>query len=964
MSIPFVARAAQASRIAEALDRARSGAPSLLLVAGDAGVGKTRLLEYATERARAAGARVVVGHCVDFGEVGLPYLPFAEALGELSRAEPGVVEQAVAARPALGRLLPGAEGPSDDADDRLQLFEGLLDVLGSAGSAAHPLVLVLEDLHWADASSRDVLRFLAARLSGQHVLVLGSYRTDDLHRRHPMRPLTAELVRQPRVERVDLHPFAPDEFHAFATAVAGRQLATTSVDRVLERSGGNAYFAVELIEAGPEDDTLPWSLADVVHARLDPLDPAVHRLVQVAAVGGRRVAEPLLRAAVAADGHPGLAAPGAVDEALHDAVAHHVLGEEDHRIAFRHALLAEVVYAELLPGEKSALHRAYLHALRDDPTLGSAAETAAHALQAPDLDTAVAASWEAAAAARDVLAPLERLHHLEVVLRLWVAAPEAVRRLGTDRAGVLRQAAAAAVGAGATDRAMALLRSALEEIGEDPLRAAELHTALARVLLGLERPREARAEAALALSGLTEPSPQRARALSVGARVALDSDNDEEAAAVATEALELARQVGAPDAESDALTTLALLAQQSPQHTEHLLLEALERAKQSDDRITELRTHFNLSMSRYYAGDITGAAKLAAVGNARAEEGGVDWADFAIELKWLAETIRYASGDLTPAPWGTTPILGRESATTVLAAVGMYSAVARGDEDSVDSGNRLMAHWRQDPFSLHVAGGMTVDALTWAGRYDEAVALAGTVMEDLARTWSENYLGGIWHCALALAALADAAEDDRLHGRDPATRFAAGDVFVKRARTTAERGRPRGGTLGPEGRGWLARAEAEHARLHGQEDPELWERAIDEFSVGFRFETARTRWRWAASLLAAGDRAGARDQAAVALAEAEAMGARPLADAVRSLARRGRLELPGMRLGSGDVLTARETEVLALVARGLTNRQIGQRLFVSDKTVSVHVSNLLAKLGAVSRAEAVAIAHQRGLLGQ
>jgi predicted ATPase len=286
MSTPFVARADEVSRVTAALGRARTGDPSLLLVAGDAGVGKTRFLEHVAEQARAAGALVVVGHCVDFGEIGLPYLPFAEALGTLHEIDARVVDDAVVGHPALARLLPGAGTPPDAAPegeggDRRQLFEGFADVLDAAGSAEHPLFLVLEDLHWADASSRDLLRFLVARLTDQHLLVAGSYRTDDLHRRHPLRPVTAELARHPRVERIDMAPFTPDELREFATSIVGQPLPPPTLDRVRERSEGNAYFAVELIEAGPDDDALPWSLADVLHARLDPLDPAVQHLAQV-----------------------------------------------------------------------------------------------------------------------------------------------------------------------------------------------------------------------------------------------------------------------------------------------------------------------------------------------------------------------------------------------------------------------------------------------------------------------------------------------------------------------------------------------------------------------------------------------------------------------------------------------------------------------------------------------------------
>ncbi|HWJ85711.1 MAG TPA: response regulator transcription factor, partial [Cellulomonas sp.] len=250
------------------------------------------------------------------------------------------------------------------------------------------------------------------------------------------------------------------------------------------------------------------------------------------------------------------------------------------------------------------------------------------------------------------------------------------------------------------------------------------------------------------------------------------------------------------------------------------------------------------------------------------------------------------------------------------------------------------------------------------GDQDDAIALALRVIGFLDRAWDDYFLGGIWLSALGIAALADAAAEDRLQGRDVSDRVALGGSLLERAQTTAERGRPRGGRLGPEGRAWLARARAEHGRLLGPtgNDPALWAAALAEFDYGYRYELARTRFRLAEALLEAGDRDGAREHAAGALAEAESLGAVPLAAAVRGLSRRGRLTLAGVHAPGLDVLTGRESEVLELVAQGLSNRQIGDKLFISGKTVSVHVSNLLAKLGASGRAEAVSIAHQRGLI--
>ncbi|GEL99800.1 helix-turn-helix transcriptional regulator [Cellulomonas terrae] len=962
MSTPFVARAQQVDQLTLALQRAGVGEPAAVLIGADAGVGKTRLLRHVSELADAAGARVVVAHCVDLGEIGLPYLPFAEALSQLYALDPEAVGAVVANRPALARLLPGPSGGAapDDQSNRLQLFDGLVEVLGAVGRPGHPLLLVLEDLHWADASSRDVLRFLVSRLRDQHLLVVASYRTDDLHRRHPWRPVATELSRHPRVERLDLSPFTDDELREFTTALSGTPLTESTLRRVIDRSEGNAYFAEELLEAGAEADELPWSLADVLRARLELLDPTVQRLARIASAAGRRVSEPLLRAAVVADGDPQLTAPGAVDTALREAVAHHVLVGEDELIAFRHALLAEAVYTDLLPGEQSSLHRAYLRVLRDDPTLGPSSQLASHALRAPDLPTALRASLDAADQAHEVLAPAEELRHLEVVLRLWEAVPEVTATLAGDHVDVLAAAAAAASSAGQVDRAVQLARATVEETASDVPRQADLRTTLARYLLGVESVHDALEQSSRALADLPDtPTPARAWALATYARGALNADLDDEAVASATRAVELAREIGAADAESDALTTLAVLVVDDENRAAELLRTALTRAREACDYATELRTMYNLASNRYYAGDLPGATQVTADGVERARALGMTWSVYGVELHMFTQLIRYVSGDLTPAAIGGVP----DELADTLIAFNLYAAAARGDSDAAERGHALEPSWSRDGLIALVAGGCTVDAHTWRGELDEAIALALRLLEHLWRAWSDYFLGGIWLVALAMSALADAAAQERLLGRDVSERVALGDRLLERARTTAERGRPRGGRLGPEGRAWLARAHAEHSRLTGLNDVDLWRATVAAFDYGYRYEVARSRFRLAEALLEAGDRDAARDEAGLALAHADAMGAVPLATAVRGLARRGRLDLPGVRVAGVDVLTAREAEVLALVAQGLSNRQIGEKLFISAKTVSVHISNLLAKLGVSGRAEAVSVAHQRGLIG-
>jgi len=958
---PFVARGAQLEQFQLALERAGTGEPGAILLSGDAGVGKTRLLARMAELAQAQDALVVICHCVDLGDVGLPYLAFADALGQL-RSATDTVQQAIAARPALGRLLDDGLGEPhagvENQAARLQLFDGIAAVLGASGTPQRPLLLMIEDLHWADSSSRDVLRFLLVRLRGEHLLVVGTYRTDDLHRRHPLRPVLAELLRLPKVEHLELQPFTREELGQFSTAITGEVLSDETLQRVLQRSEGNAYFAQELLESGPDMAALPDSLADVLHSRLERLNPAVQTLARIASVSGRRVSEPLLWAVASQD--PSFPDAASFDATLREAVAHHVLAAEDSEwIAFRHALLAEAVYADLLPGELAGLHRLYLRQLSADPALGSKAELAHHALRSHDLPAALSASYSAAREAAEVLAPTEELRHLEMVLQLWDAVPGAADGIGLTRTEVEMAAASGASRSGQPTRAVALSMAALSK--SSPLHAARLTPAAALYLMedGREQDALELAEHALVVLDPEGPSADRARLLAAHSRSALSRDHDDEAKVTAERAVAEARALGVADAEADALTTLAVLEPDDPERVGELFSRAIAKARESGDLLAEIRSTHNLTGNWYYAGRLAEAAVFCDRGIERARATGALWMGYGVGLLIFRELIRYVSGDLNPpAPSGDwVP----ESATWTLSVIGLYAAVARGDGDAIERGRSVKADWQRDPMMALISGGCTIDALTWAGEQQAALDLTTQLIEFLDRTWNDYFLGGIWLSALGLAALADRAEQTRLVGGDPSADIARGKTLLDRTVTTARRGRPRGGQLGPEGRGWMAAAEANYQRLIGNDDPTGWRQTIAEFEYGYRYEVARSRWRLAAALAGAGDQAGAKQEAEMALAEATDMGALPLVTALHELGRRARLDLPGSRAAVG-VLTDREDEVLRLVAKGLTNRQIGERLFISSKTVSVHISNVFGKLGVSGRAEAVSVAHQRGLL--
>ncbi|MGY1812907.1 helix-turn-helix transcriptional regulator [Blastococcus sp. SYSU D00820] len=988
---PLVGRDDELARLLAAVERAAAGRGCAVLLAGDAGVGKTRLLDELAGRAAARGLRVLTGHCVDLGDVGLPYLPFVDLLRAV--AAEAAESATAAAHPALagflaGRAVDEPPGPSaGDAvdlgrplpnlrprlpvdDGRLQLFEAVAALLAEL-AAERPLLLVLEDLHWADRSSRDLLRYLLARLGDEPVAVVASYRADDLHRRHPLRPLLAELVRLPGVDRLDLPPL-PDA--AVQELVRGLGAASggvpdSTVEDVVARAEGNAFYAEELLAAGLAGETLPLGLTDVLLTRVEQLSPAAQQVLRVAAVAGRQVRHELVAAV-------GGLAPGDLEQALAEAVHRHLLVvSPEGRYRFRHALLREAVLADLLPGERVRLHAAVAAYLAATPGAGTAAERAHHARESNDLPGALSASLEAAEDAARVGAPAERLSHLEAALALWPAVPDAEARAGRDQATLLFDAAAAARSGGELHRGVALLRAAQEVLGPDGDRAARarVHYTLAQALARIEDADAALAEsaAALALVPADPPSAARTWATAVHARCCYSVGRWAEGDAAAEEALAAADVLGLDSAWADTAVSLARCRGGAPADIAARLEDALARARRSGDRDVEMRVLFNLAVVPYEAGDVAAALRWVETALARATALGVPWSFYAAELRHLGVVARYVSGDWDGAlEWARQLARVPDMAAHVRAA-GLLVQVGRGDPGGAEAiawarglTARLDAH-----VLLHLATtGADLELAVWRGDAAAAVALARDGIEHLTTYWRDDRLAAVRLAATALWAVGDAAAAARVVSDAEAERrwVTAGEELVALARSAEAAHRSTVGEYGREAAAWLVRVDAEEARLHGGADPAPWQAAVAAFGPGYVYEEARCRRRLAEALLAAGDRDAAAAELQQAADVAVRLGAGPLREAVAALARRGRLavELPGLGRvpDAAAVFTPREVEVLALLARGRTNRQIGAALYISEKTASVHVSNILAKLGAGGRTEAVALAAQRGLL--
>src|SRR6516162_8311661 len=933
----MVGRDDEIGRLLRLLDDAEAGRSVVALVSGDAGVGKSRLVAEVTQLAAGRGFTVLSGQCAELGD-SVPYLPLADALRGAAQA--CEVRDALSSRPALIMLLPeGGGGLTIDSDRsglaRQQMFGGVLGLLAEL-AAATPVLLVLEDLHWADASTRDLVTFLSRMLHRERVALIGSYRTDDLHRRHPLRPVVAELVRLPSVIAVDLAPLDPSALAEHLTATAAGRLGATELNDIMARAEGNAYYAEELLAAcvsgdRTEHSALPAGLAALLLSRVEQLSDAAQQVLRAAAVAGRKADDELVRAT------SGLA-PAEYEAAVREAVTHQLLvpdGSEGY--VFRHALLREAVYADLLPGERTRLHATMSTLLADEQRLtmpGTAAELAQHCLASHDIPGAFAASVRAGDDAEKLGAPAEAHRHYDQALALWerVTDPEKTAGMARGKLGLL--SATNAADSGDVDRAVHLLRrlrqlvaAQAEQSGAvDVKLASRIGERLAFYLMLIDDPK-APVEAAEVARATVEATPadpptwQYARALTTYAYALIMEDDFSVARDWAERGIAVARAANAPWVEADALVTLGFMTSREGHNDEaiKLLTAAHKQARETGVLGVELRSAYHLARAHLERGDLATGGSVAHEGTKRAIQTGLDMSPYGVDLQHLHFQCHFADGkwDHAQEIADGFPVRVTMPPEAYLSSMALFIDVARGNPAVEARRAWIGPFWSVRGWDSFIAHGLLAEHALWQGDTEQALAEAQTAIDiDYVPPWS--YAPSVIRpAAVALSARADRAVQARASGDDDtagAELAAAADLLQIAREGAAFPKRPKF-ILGPEGRGWLARAEAEYRRASGDNDPKAWQAALDAFGPGYAYETARVRWRLAEALAEAGRRDEAAEQWYQAAQAADRLAARPLRRALDDLARRARIGTTERR-GDGEILaalTSREREVLRLI---------------------------------------------------
>jgi DNA-binding CsgD family transcriptional regulator/tetratricopeptide (TPR) repeat protein len=991
--VAFVGREPELSRLLGAL----GGDTRLVMVTGDAGVGKTRLVGEGMARAAAAGMVVVRGECLPLAGA-LPLLPVASALGELARLNGGsVLAAALGGAPGfvrreVGRLLPALgleDGPGaagrGEGWQRERLFTAVAELLAAvAGCSGTAVGLVVEDVHWADSATLDFLTYLSRPSGGGAVSVLVTCRGDEA----PVAAHVADWLAQVRgtaeMEEIALGPLSRAEVAEQVTALAGGPVPPRVVDELCARTGGNPFFTEQLVAAALADGAaeggwdvpagLPARLAGLLAARAARCAGDARTVLDALAVAGRPVDEDLLGAVTGLDA-------GAMRQALMELAAARLLAEDTAGGAHRprHALLAEAVTSRLLAGERVILHQRTAQALAAAGGEALAAEVAGHWQAAGNPAGELAARVAAAETAERVFGYTEAAAHWQRAIELWPEVPGAAVVAAVDLPRLYVRAIDALSASGDAERRSEVTEEAHRRFADhpDPATAAVIchRAALFRRLdepaAGLQL-----IEKALRLFGQAPPSAEHVDAWFGYGRILLSRWGQREAGVAAfRHALEIAEAAGATDLLPRIHSRLVYEAFWHGQIEQGFAVlhreQATAQASGNDTAVLLLAA--TESDALLTTGQFEDAVKAALRGLQTARQTGREASYDAAVLAANAAEALLARGRTAEAaalidPL-TTGLPGRDR--HLVHDLRAEIDLLRGDIEA--AAGRLQ---RSTALAINID-----DARATAQRRAEVALWAtrpGSALEEVRKclavfkTADLTIFSG-WLLVVGMRACADLAGQARArcddqaahHAESAAADLAAWVGTMGRAPFTDH---PFVATIPAERATW----DAERARVAGGTDPAAWAAAAKTWDgLGCPHRAAYAWWRQAQAQLDAGQPPTAA-AAALQAAAAAADGHQPLLAQVRTLASRARIPLhtpaataqapPHHETRTPYGLTGRELAVLRLVAAGRSNAQIGAELYISRATAAVHVTSILRKLGVTNRVQAATLAERAGLL--
>lgn len=953
----FVGRRAELARFNRAVADARNGLPSVVLVSGEAGIGKTTIV---SESAVRAGVGLYLGRSTHIGGDTIPLAPLADLLRQVRRTKPDLLTEA----PALAALhqwfAPGAAVAELHGSPHGGVFVAVLELITQLAADA-TVIVGFEDLHWADTVTWDLFEFLARNLIDEKVVLVGTYRDNEVAIHPGQRGRLAELSRLPAARRVHLEGLDRDEIAQRVASLLGGAAPSALVDQVVARGRGNPFFTSELVAAHLSGESIPIVLSDLISAEIADLDDRARLVLGAVATIGREAGHELLAAVIDLPDRD-------VEVALRTVIDARMLVVDNDAYRFRHPLLGEVVYADLLPPQRARLHRSIAATLAQQPAdalrrADRAGELAFHLDLAGDIEGAFSALLAAADAA-EMVAPAAAFGHLERAFELWDSVGERSERV--NRAHRLWQAADIATSTVGNERAVQLALVASEQ-GPPPLGAAWGHERLGRYLWATGRLQEGAIEFAHAVAMLgNEDDPNAAPVYAGLAQAEALAGRDAGAEQWCAKVFELVQSPGDnPAAWSMARRALGIVRsnQGDPATAVELCRAAMTVAPNAQSRaLAGLYFCVTLGDAGEYAAELGIAQDAVAEGHLTGLDRGFGCYFDSLAADALVHLGRWTevAGVLARHPLPDTLPVARLQ----LARVKAVLAARRGD------GSEALAHLAVahqlpiDGWHAILRDAMTADVHVALGNWDEAAQAAE---QGWAATGTTAVLWAARFAMFGVVAEVERTLDQRAR-REPVDADAT--IGRLRQRLDAVRSFAEGAPGGPQRdtAAHLAHAAASLTRLDSS-DAGAWAEAVARWSeLGDRWATAVALVREAEAAAVA----GAADRAATALRRAHAiaseLGALPLLAEIDAVSSRTRVsieaptrvvldESSAERLG----LTPREAEVLGLVATGRTNRQIGEELYVSDKTASVHVSNILRKLGVNSRVDAAAVAQRLGI---